>query len=148
MRQPFFWVSLRLGGFVFLGGVAGGFAGGGDFIDQGVGLGSVIDIRLGLLDRSRSRLGSGQRADGEADLVLLLVDGGDLRIDDVADGQDLFGLADAAVGDLADVIRPSTPGSTSANAPKGMSFTMVTFATSPTWKVFMNLVQGLPLGSL
>ena len=45
-------------------------------------------------------------------------------------------------------IRPSTPGSTSANAPKGMSLTMVTFATSPTWKVDMNLFQGLPLGSL
>ena len=35
--------------------------------------------------------------------MLLLVDRGDLRIDDVADGQHLIGLADAAVGDLGDV---------------------------------------------
>ena len=126
---------------VDLGDVAGGLAGGGHFVDQSVSFRSMRLLRRALAHRGR--LGSGQRADGQGDLVLLLVDRGDLRIDNVADGQNLIGLADAEMW-----IRPSTPGSTSANAPKGMSLTMVTFATSPTWKVDTNLVQGLPLGSL
>lgn len=81
--------------------VAGGLAGSGHFVHQSVSFRSLRLLRRALAHRSR--LGSGQRTDGQGDLVLLLVDGGDLRIDNVADGQDLIGLADAAVGDLGDV---------------------------------------------
>ena len=38
-----------------------------------------------------------------SDLLLVVVDGSDLDVDHVAHAQDLIGLADAAVGDLADV---------------------------------------------
>ena len=80
--------------------------------------------------------------------MLVIVDSGDLCINNIADGQDILGLADAAVGDLEMWIRPSAPGRTSANAPKGMSLTAVTGATSPTPYLLTNCSQGLPLGSL
>ena len=55
-----------------------------------------------LLDRSLF-LAAEQRADAEGDLLLLLVDGGDLRVDHLAFGQDVGGLVDAAVSDLGDM---------------------------------------------
>ena len=47
--------------------------------------------------------GLGKGADRQGDLLLLVVDVGDLGFDHIADSQHLGGLADAAVGDLRDV---------------------------------------------
>ena len=54
-----------------------------------------------LLDGSLFlRSGCEQRTDAQRDLLLILVDGDDLRIDLVAFGQNVGGLVDAAVRDL------------------------------------------------
>ena len=87
-----------------LGGDAGSDTVSRDLVNKRVILsdGLLVDIlflSLGGLDRS----GLGHGADGEGDLVLLLVDGGDLGLDLVADGQHVLGLADAAIGNLGDV---------------------------------------------
>ena len=47
--------------------------------------------------------GSQQSADGQGDLLLLLVHSGDLSLDDLALGENVLGLLDAAVSDLRDV---------------------------------------------
>ena len=46
---------------------------------------------------------SQQRTDGQGDLLLLLVDGSDLGVHDVALSQHVAGLLDAAIRDLGDV---------------------------------------------
>ena len=86
-----------------------------------------------LLDGSLFlRSGREQRTDAQRDLLLVLVDGDDLSIDLVAFGQNVGGLVDTAVRDLGNVDQTGTPGTTSANAPKVISLTMRTLATSPT----------------
>ena len=67
-----------------------------------------------------------QSTDGQGDLLLLLIHSGDLGIHDLALGQNVTGLLDAAIGDLGDVDQAS------AKAPKVISFTIRTEATSPT----------------
>ena len=56
-----------------------------------------------LLDRSILLSGSQQSADRQGDLLLLLINSGDLGIDDLALGENVFGLLNAAVSDLGDV---------------------------------------------
>ena len=60
-------------------------------------------MRLGLLlHRSLVLSGSQQSADGQGDLFLLLIDGSDLGIDDLALRENILGLLNAAVSDLGE----------------------------------------------
>ena len=65
-----------------------------NFIDKSVVLSGFFYLFLdGLLD-----FGSlGQGADGQGDLMLLFVDSGDFRFDNIADGKNIFRLADAGL---------------------------------------------------
>ena len=76
-----------------------GFAIGGYFVDKCV-LAIVLNLRS-FFNFCCCRLC--KCADGQRDLVILGVDSGDLCLDNVADGENLFGLADAAVCDLRNV---------------------------------------------
>ena len=84
---------------------------------------------MGLLLVSLRGGGGQQGPHGQGNLLLLLVHGGDLRLHGLALGEHVAGLLDAPVGDLGDV----DEGTTSAKAPKVISFTIRTLAVSPTW---------------
>lgn len=71
---------------------------GGDFVNESIGA-----VVLDLGDFDLGCCGLTESADGQGDLVIFGVDSGDLCLDDVADGKNLFGLADAAVCDLRNV---------------------------------------------
>ena len=93
---------------VGLGGNAGGLAVSRHLVYESVLSRLIVLFFLlnGLLGGSRLAQG----ADGEADLVLVIVDGGDLHFDLIADGKHVAGLGNAAVGDLGDVDQTVDPG--------------------------------------
>ena len=76
-----------------------GFAIGGYFVDKCV-LAIVLNLRS-FFNFCCCRLC--KCTDGQGDLVILGVDSSDLCLDNIADREDLFGLADAAVCDLRNV---------------------------------------------
>ena len=59
----------------------------------------LLLVRSVLLVSGRSQ----QSADGQGDLLLLLIDGSDLRIDDLTLRENILRLLNAAVSDLGDV---------------------------------------------
>ncbi len=73
-----------------------------DFVNK-----SVLAVIIGVLlfprplRPQRVRAQTGQRMERRS--LLVIVDSGDLCINDIADGQDILGLADTAVGDLGNV---------------------------------------------
>lgn len=81
---------------------AGCFAAGRNLINEGVLFGSNV-IRVRLIVILHAGLSFTESADGQADLLLLVVDVGDLDINILANGELIFRLADAAVGDLRNV---------------------------------------------
>lgn len=95
-----------------------GFAVGGHLVNECV---FAVILDLGnILDLSGSRLS--QCADGQGYLVILGVDSGDLSLDNVADGEDLFRLADAAVCDLGNMDQTVNAGKYLGKCAEGHEF--------------------------
>ena len=84
-----------------------------------------------------------QRADGQRNLFLLIVDIDDLGLDLLADLKHILRLCDAVVSDLGDVDQPVNAGTISANAPNGINLRILTSATSPTPYLDLNTFHGL-----
>ena len=76
-------------------------------------------------------LGCQQGTDGQGDALVVSIDIDDLGFDFLAFGENVFGLGDAAISDLGDVDQAVHTGMISAKAPKVISLTTLTEATSP-----------------
>ena len=88
------------------------------------------------------RLALQQSTDRQGYLFVLLVNGDDLRIHNLALAEYIAGLLHPVVSDLGDVDQAVNAGTISANAPNVISLTMRTLATSPAVYFPVNTVQG------
>ena len=133
-NSPSNWTGILPVELLFLRGNAGGGAILGNLIHECVFSGFLKILFLIFLGGlSLGRCGLRQSADGEGDLMLVIIDSGDLGIDDIADRQNIFGLANTAVGDLGNVDQTINTGQNLGKRAKGISLTTLTEATSPTW---------------